>query len=172
MTETKKTDQEKENDVVIKDRTRRKVVKGLAAGAGALAAYHTLPFNWSTPIIEQIFLPAHAQTSGVSPGGAISCNIEYLGMDGGNYLLRVTLTVSPPEAGVALHARVSETSLSGNNDEVWEGTATSAGPIVTGADGTYSTDYLTIETVDFESVEFTGTIVSTGESSTCSWHGP
>jgi len=172
MTETKKTDQEKATDGVIEDRTRRKVVKGLAAGAGALAAYHTFPVNWSTPIIEQIFLPAHAQTSGVSPGGAISCTIENLGVDGGCYVLRVTLTVSPPEAGVALQARVSETSLSGNNDEIWEGTETSAGPIVTGADGTYSTDYSTIETADFESVEFTATIISTGESSTCAWYGP
>jgi hypothetical protein len=172
MTETKKTDQEKANGVVIKNRTRRKVVKGLAAGAGALAAYHTFPVNWSTPIIEQIFLPAHAQTSGVSPGGAVSCNIEYLGLVGGLYSLRVTLTANPPEAGVAFSVRVSETSLSGNNDEVWEGTETSAGPIVTGADGTYSTEYSTIEATDFESVEFTATIISTGESSTCSWHGP
>ena len=46
--------------------TRRKAVKTIAGGVSALAAYHTLPVNWSTPIIEQIFLPAHAQTSGAN----------------------------------------------------------------------------------------------------------
>lgn len=172
MTETKKSDQEKEIDVAIENPNRRKVVKGLAAGAGALAAYHALPVNWSTPIIEQVFLPAHAQTSGVSPGGTISCNAAYLGLEEGHYQLRVTFTVTPPEAGVSLQGRVSETSLSGNNDEVWVGTETVDGPIVTDADGVWSTVYTTIEAADFESVEFTGTIVSTGESSSCSWNGP
>lgn len=46
--------------------TRRKAVKTIAGGVSALAAYHTLPVNWSTPIIEQIFVPAHAQTSGAA----------------------------------------------------------------------------------------------------------
>jgi hypothetical protein len=44
--------------------SRRKVVKTIAGSIGAFAAYHTLPVNWSKPIIEQVFLPAHAQTSG------------------------------------------------------------------------------------------------------------
>lgn len=48
-----------------KNITRRKAVKAIAGGVSALAAYHTLPVNWSKPVIEQIFLPAHAQTSGV-----------------------------------------------------------------------------------------------------------
>jgi len=73
---------------------------------------------------------------------------------------------------VAFRVRVSETSLSGNNDEVWGGTETSAGSIVTGADGTYSTEYSTVEAADFQSVEFTAAIVATGESGSCSWYGP
>lgn len=48
----------------IENRGRRKAVKTIVGGVGALAAYHTLPVNWSKPIIEQIFLPVHAQTSG------------------------------------------------------------------------------------------------------------
>ena len=39
------------------DPSRRVAIKRLAAGAGALAAYHTMPTNWTTPIIDQIFLP-------------------------------------------------------------------------------------------------------------------
>ncbi|MCB2216507.1 hypothetical protein [Desulfofustis glycolicus] len=43
---------------------RRKAVKTLIAGAGALAAYHVLPAKWSKPFIGSIFVPAHAATSG------------------------------------------------------------------------------------------------------------
>ena len=45
---------------------RRKAVKTIVGGVGALAAYHVMPTNWSKPIIEQVFLPAHAATSGTS----------------------------------------------------------------------------------------------------------
>ena len=43
--------------------TRRRIVKGLAAGAGAVVWHSALPSRWTTPIIESISLPAHAQTS-------------------------------------------------------------------------------------------------------------
>jgi hypothetical protein len=53
--------------------SRRKAVKTLVGGVTVVAAYHVLPAKWGTPIIEQVFLPAHAATSGVidapSPGG-------------------------------------------------------------------------------------------------------
>jgi len=62
------TDQNK-NDKVDESRsdfkiTRRKAVKTIAGGITALAAYQYLPAKWETPIIESIFIPAHAQTSG------------------------------------------------------------------------------------------------------------
>lgn len=44
--------------------SRRKAVKTIIGGLTALTAYHTLPVNWSKPVIEQVFLPAHAATSG------------------------------------------------------------------------------------------------------------
>ena len=47
--------------------TRRKAVKTIAGGITALAAYHTLPAKWEKPILESIFIPAHAQTSAVEP---------------------------------------------------------------------------------------------------------
>lgn len=43
---------------------RRKALKTIVGGVTALAAYNVLPSKWGTPIIEQIFLPAHAATSG------------------------------------------------------------------------------------------------------------
>ncbi len=62
------TDQNR-NDKLDKSRpdskiTRRKAVKTIAGGITALAAYHTLPAKWEKPILESIFIPAHAQTSG------------------------------------------------------------------------------------------------------------
>lgn len=47
--------------------SRRKAVKTIAGGIGAVAAYHTLPVTWTKPMIEQVFLPAHGQTSGFVP---------------------------------------------------------------------------------------------------------
>lgn len=43
--------------------SRRRLVKGLIGGVSALGAYYALPVKWSTPILEEIVLPAHAQTS-------------------------------------------------------------------------------------------------------------
>ena len=53
-----------EEAIVIESKGRRKAVKQIVGGVTGLAAYHLLPAKWETPIIESIFLPAHAQTSG------------------------------------------------------------------------------------------------------------
>ncbi|MCI5140667.1 MAG: hypothetical protein D3909_02850 [Candidatus Electrothrix sp. ATG1] len=45
---------------------RRKTIKTLAAGVGALAGTSVLPDKWVTPVIQGIALPAHAQTSAVT----------------------------------------------------------------------------------------------------------
>ncbi len=47
---------------------RRKVVKGIVGGITAVTAYSLLPARWDTPLIESVFLPAHAATSGNSKG--------------------------------------------------------------------------------------------------------
>ncbi|SDO94846.1 hypothetical protein [Desulforhopalus singaporensis] len=49
----------------VKNPERRKAVKTIVGGLTAVAAYHTLPSKWGTPIVDQIFLPAHAATSGI-----------------------------------------------------------------------------------------------------------
>jgi len=173
MTETRNTDSKKSNDVAIENLTRRKVVKSLAAGAGALAAYHTLPVNWSTPIIEQVFLPAHAQTSGeVEGAGPISCRVEYLRTFEGRYYVQITATVNPPVAGVLLYARLVETATTDGDTEVFEGTETSDGPIVTDANGIFSVEFDTVEIENFVSLAITFTVVETGASASCIWTGP
>ncbi len=57
--------------------SRRKAVKTIVAGTGAIAAYNAFPTHWSKPIIDQVFLPAHAQTSG-EPSISDPCSIEYI----------------------------------------------------------------------------------------------
>jgi hypothetical protein len=45
---------------------RRKTIKKLALGVGALAGSTVLPEEWITPVVRGFALPAHAQTS--APG--------------------------------------------------------------------------------------------------------
>lgn len=44
---------------------RRKAMKKIGVGVGVLAGCSVLPEKWTRPIVGQIILPAHAETSGV-----------------------------------------------------------------------------------------------------------
>ncbi len=111
MEETKKTNHGLESV------GRRKAVKKIVGGVTVLAAYNTLPVNWSKPIIEQVFLPAHAQTSGC-PGCSLNdpCTITIISgnssssevvvqvegrLDQPIAGLPATITVTPAGAGIA-----------------------------------------------------------------------
>lgn len=43
--------------------SRRKLLKSLAAGSGAVVAGKSLPESWSKPVINSVMLPAHAETT-------------------------------------------------------------------------------------------------------------
>jgi hypothetical protein len=43
--------------------SRRKLLKSIAAGSGAIVAGKSLPEEWKKPVVDSIMLPAHAQTS-------------------------------------------------------------------------------------------------------------
>lgn len=43
--------------------SRRKLLKSLAVGSGAVVAGKALPESWSRPVVDSMVLPAHAQTS-------------------------------------------------------------------------------------------------------------
>ena len=43
--------------------SRRKLLKSIAAGSGAILAGKSLPESWSRPVVDSVMLPAHAQTS-------------------------------------------------------------------------------------------------------------
>ncbi len=46
--------------------SRRKLLKSIAAGSGAVVAGKSLPESWSKPIVDSVMLPAHAATTIVS----------------------------------------------------------------------------------------------------------
>ncbi len=48
--------------------SRRKLLKSIAAGSGAIVAGKSLPDSWSRPVVDSVLLPAHAQTSTTSGG--------------------------------------------------------------------------------------------------------
>ena len=53
--------------------TRRKLLKTIAAGSGAVVAGKAIPESWSRPVVDSVVLPAHAATtddSGSQGGGA------------------------------------------------------------------------------------------------------
>ena len=62
--------------------SRRKLLKSIAAGSGAIVAGKSLPESWSKPVVDSVMLPVHAQTS-------IICTID----------ITYEITVSPPIDG-------------------------------------------------------------------------
>jgi hypothetical protein len=95
------------------DQTRRKMMKKLAVGAGALAGYSMLPEQWTRPIVGQVALPAHAATSGVALHDP--CTVTVIDGDQGTDTvgIRVDGYVSPPVANLAvlIIAEESETLI-------------------------------------------------------------
>ena len=49
-----------------KNDIRRKLLKSIAAGSGAVVAGKSLPESWSKPVIDPVMLPAHAATTDVT----------------------------------------------------------------------------------------------------------
>ncbi len=53
---------------LCKNTGRRKVLKTIIGGTAAAFAYNLLPAKWSAPVIESVFVPAHAALSGANGG--------------------------------------------------------------------------------------------------------
>jgi hypothetical protein len=61
-----------------KQKARRRLLKSLAAGSGAIVAGKSLPENWGRPVVDSVMLPAHAQTSLLNssgPGSLVNQNV-------------------------------------------------------------------------------------------------
>lgn len=53
----------------MSDTSRRKLLKSIAAGSGAIVAGKSLPDSWNRPVVDTVILPAHARTSLMSSSG-------------------------------------------------------------------------------------------------------
>ena len=52
--------------------SRRKLLKSIAVGSGAIVAGKSLPDSWRRPVVDSVMLPAHARVSGLNAAGIIS----------------------------------------------------------------------------------------------------
>lgn len=132
MKEKENMQQEITKENVIQNPSRRKMVKTIIIGAGTIAAYHTLPTKWSTPIIDQICLPAHAATSGEGEGFLGPCTFVELSTTQADYRILVEGYISPPRAGITI--RIDAWGYVASGAMVGGGNATT----VTDANGKYS----------------------------------
>lgn len=53
-----------QNYEVTKSIDRRKAIKIITGGVVAVTAFNLFPAKWGVPVVESIFLPVHAATSG------------------------------------------------------------------------------------------------------------
>lgn len=63
--------------------SRRKLLKSIATGSGAVIAGKNLPENWARPVVESVLLPLHAQTSGaeITLSNCQITRVETIGTD-------------------------------------------------------------------------------------------
>lgn len=88
------------------NQARRKTIKKLVIGASALAGYNMLPEKWTKPVVEQIILPAHAQTSGITLINPMTLTL-LSGTQGSTIVsVRVSGAVSPPTSNLAVLLQV------------------------------------------------------------------
>ncbi len=138
---------------------RRKTIKKLAVGVGALAGYSVLPAQWIKPIVGQIVLPAHAQTSGMTITWFTLTIIE--GHQGSDTLtVRAAGGIAPPTANQTITITVQGTKGTAANeqkgvignalasvsdflvsDAVAQEACIQEGSAVTGPDGTFTKDF-------------------------------
>lgn len=64
------------------NKSRRTLLKSIAAGGGAVVAGKTLPDTWKKPVIDSVMLPAHAQTSDEDFSGLYSTQGSIARADG------------------------------------------------------------------------------------------
>ena len=77
----------------MSDKSRRKLLKSIAAGSGAIVAGKSLPESWSKPVVDSVMLPAHAQTSQAPPVTPTCVLIQTLTVDSTTPLTRVNSDV-------------------------------------------------------------------------------
>lgn len=84
MSSNKIPQNENQQSITRNKQSRRKMLKSIAAGSGAVVAGASLPDQWAKPMVDSVLLPAHANASGPAScavGGSILAT--YIGQDDG-----------------------------------------------------------------------------------------
>lgn len=142
-----------------KNSSRRRAVKTIAGGVGALAAYHVLPVNWSTPVIEQIFLPAHAATSGITLSDPCTVELVSGNQESSIDVIRASGFVTPPVGG--LDVTIVATPNGGSGGLVSVATSTAS-------DGTFSAEITMVGGPGIVGVGVTTTVAGVNDAAHCS----
>lgn len=116
------------HDVTLENFGRRKAVKTIVGGVAAVSAYHLLPTTWNAPIIEMIFLPAHAATSGTSLHDPCKVTLVSGNQSTNGVVVGISGFVTPPTAN--LQTKIVATPIGAGSVVSIETT--------TAADGTFS----------------------------------
>lgn len=124
---------------------RRRLLKVLASGSGAVVGMKTLPAHWTQPVLDTVALPAHAQTS--PEGLSLTCSIDNIQSDNG-------FPATPTLVVTVSGAVVGNGDPSGIQIDI-EGVLTESGTpapetvenenVLTAADGTYGPVDLTFD---------------------------
>lgn len=106
MTDQKKQHEQEElhDQATMPDpqnKSRRTALRNLLVGAGALTAYKVLPSTWTQPIVDQIVLPAHAGTSGITLNDPCSVMVTSGTTGTASVTVRVDGFVTPATANLA-----------------------------------------------------------------------
>ena len=145
--------------IELKSVSRRKAVKQIVGGVSALAAYNMLPVKWETPIIEQIFLPAHAAVSGITLSDPCTAELVSGNQESSIDVIRVSGFVTPPVGGLAV--TIVGTPNGGSGGPVTVTTSTAA-------DGTYSAEVAMVGGPGIAGVGATATVAGINGAAHCS----
>jgi len=150
---------ENKKPLELKSVSRRKAVKQIVGGVSALAAYNMLPVRWEKPIIEQIFLPAHAAVSGITLSDPCTAELVSGNQESSIDVIRVSGFVTPPVGG--LEVTIEGTPNGGSGGPVTVSTTT-------GSDGTYSVEVTMVGGPGIIGVGATTTVAGVNSAAHCS----
>ncbi|RTZ99170.1 MAG: hypothetical protein DSY90_01980 [Deltaproteobacteria bacterium] len=93
-------DKQKEIKPEIESREKRKTLKKIGVGVGVLTGISALPEQWIPPMVGQMVMPAHAQTSLVSLHDPCDSVLLDGDMSTNGLHIRVSGFVTPPTANL------------------------------------------------------------------------